>query len=471
MLWDEFLSSIVRHTQRPALQFYPTSVDDAGETWTYGDLGRAVDAASNRLRQICPASTPVCILMQPDGHAIADLMAAWSLDCPAVLIPASLAPEETGPTLDTAGVSVISAPMRGDRGRGSTRVWKSWQPPALESVPVPYLSSDRLCQLTSGSMGPSQLAVRSDGAIQTELGSIVEALHLEPEDKVLCASSLAHSYGLLGGLLAPLRVGACCVLARNPADVHPIQQSDDVTIWFGLAALYRALLVANGPLPSVSARWAFSAGSPLPKGLYAAFLERFGIPIRQDYGTTETGTISLDLASPAEPQTVGTLLPHIEVKMTRPVDVPLEAGEAGEIMVHSPAVARAYRTRDGFQPSTDAEGWYHTRDAGRVLEGRRLQVGRRLRATVRRGNRDLMLDGIERKMQRMPGVDELVVFPKATSEGSALLKAIVASPSLSAEEIRQWMRHLHPWERPDEIDVRTELPRSPAGKILHKYLK
>ncbi|HEX6506052.1 MAG TPA: fatty acid--CoA ligase family protein, partial [Chloroflexota bacterium] len=331
-------------------------------------------------------------------------------------------------------------------------------------------SSAFLCQQTSGSMGASKLALRTRDAVLLEISSLCDALALRSADVVMTASSVAHSYGCVGGLLAPLVAGASVVLTVG-SRVESDLTATSPTILFGLGATYQALLAGRRePARGLTRiRLAFSAGAPLPDGLYQSFKERFDVQIRQDYGATEVGTISMDLESPAAPDTVGQVLPHIELDVLPPDVIALRGGERGEILVRSRAMAMGYLVDGRMVACTDAEGWYHTRDAG-SFAGRSLVLGRRLREPIQVNGGPLDLEVVENEIRLLSGVLEVVAAPESSRDGLGLA-AFVVAPTLSEPDIQRWCSdHLPEAHRPKRIVLLRELPRSPAGKILQKYL-
>jgi acyl-coenzyme A synthetase/AMP-(fatty) acid ligase len=71
----------------------------------------------------------------------------------------------------------------------------------------------------------------------------------------------------------------------------------------------------------------------------------------------------------------------------------------------------------------------------------------------------------------MPGVREVIAVPARDEHGQPALKVVVIAPDMQAVDIRRWSQeHLPPVAEPSVIELRPELPRSPAGKILVKYL-
>jgi long-chain acyl-CoA synthetase len=84
------------------------------------------------------------------------------------------------------------------------------------------------------------------------------------------------------------------------------------------------------------------------------------------------------------------------------------------------------------------------------------------------GSAEVRPEVVERVIAALPGVREVVVLQSSDSE----MKAVVVAPGQDAETLRQWCRDRLPSEyRPNLIELWDELPRSPAGKILHKYMR
>jgi long-chain acyl-CoA synthetase len=103
------------------------------------------------------------------------------------------------------------------------------------------------------------------------------------------------------------------------------------------------------------ARWAYTGGAPLgPDTL--RFFRAFGINLKQVYGLTEvTALVSVQPDGEADPTTVGRPCPGIEVRIA----------EKGEVLIRSAGVFKGYfKAEDATREVVDAEGWFHSGDAG-----------------------------------------------------------------------------------------------------------
>jgi long-chain acyl-CoA synthetase len=458
-------------------------------SWSYGDLADAVRALASRLRSLAGPGQPIAIAMANEGEAVAGLLAAELNENPALLLGAGFRPEELRWALGLSGARAIVAPPGIPRDPGLSAIMAEHGSSDAKSIVVsalaPAANADWggdafFCQMTSGSTGPSRPAVRKHVGVLREVEAVTARLGLSNVDRVLCASSIGHSYALVGGVLASLWAGASVRLQAHARDVAWAGDGYRPSVVFGLAITYEALLGdarAKGapspppPLPPpagegspvADARWILSAGAPLPEGLFSRFVERFGKPIRQDYGTTETGTIAIDETIDVREGIAGAPLEYMEVSISG-------SGSEGEILVRSSAVSSGYLTEHGLEDCRDADGWYHTGDIGTVERGQ-LRLASRLISPILVGEQAIDPGAVERLLMTLPGVKDTAVVPTLDGSGHTALKAVVVAETLDREEIEVGLRARLPASHvPAEIELRAELPRSPAGKVLRKYL-
>jgi long-chain acyl-CoA synthetase len=105
------------------------------------------------------------------------------------------------------------------------------------------------------------------------------------------------------------------------------------------------------------ARWAYTGGAPLGPDTFR-FFRSIGVNLKQVYGSTElTGLVSLQPDAEANPTTAGRPCAGIDVKI----------GDRGEVLVKSAGVFKGYFKNDeATREVIDADGWFHTGDAGFV---------------------------------------------------------------------------------------------------------
>jgi long-chain acyl-CoA synthetase len=453
-------------------------------TVTHEDLiGTALDIAAS-LRQYYPgAVSSLIIVMAGDPSTVAALLAAGLVGRTAVLLPASSTAHDIWRVSVASRAELVlqyaGAPVRIEEQVAvvESHLGLSWTDLPTGAAPTAHeriglrTPTGFLCHRTSGTSGSSRLAVRSGTAVLVEMESLRHALGMTDADVILCGSAVSHSYGCVGGLLTPLLAGASLRIARSPTEALAAMGECEPSILFGLGPMYAQWAEGTHDVKRAlrDVRLAFSAGAALPAGLFEQFQRRFGVPIRQDYGTSETGTISLDLEPTPEPGTVGTPLRHVEVRLLPPAGIPLKFQEAGEIGVRSPAMAAGYFSAGTLVPCVDDQGWYGTRDAGSWVDGR-LRLHRRLREFPSINGELVDLDLVDRAIAAMPGVSEVVVSAEVQN-GRTRLVAMVATSDLTVTDLlTRCSQHLPKNWVPDHFVICDRLPRSPAGKILNKYV-
>ncbi len=448
-------------------------------TWNRAKLARTIELLAEHIRRETSVDETVALVVGSDHWSVCAVLACELSGRTSVLLPASAADEYIMRAAKRTFASLVMqtsdpghAGTRGNSLVAGTAVRWNHVEPDRGTVSSPETAvAGAICQQTSGSMDAPRFALRSHTAIMTEVSELTSALSLSDTDTVLCGSSIAHSYGLMGGLLAPLHAGARVLLARDSSALIRLLMRCTPTIVFSLGPAYAQLLDALSPqAPGLRrVRLAFSAGAALPDGLFERVDDRLGLQIRQDYGTTETGTISMDLAPAPAPNTVGRLLPHVEVRLRAPDVAKLHGVEVGEILVRSSAVATGYRAGPNVTRCVDAGGWFNTHDAGSWL-GESLRVHRRVREPVRIHGSLVHLDAVESAIASMPDVREVAAHVRRV-DSRIVLRVLVATTGRTEEDIRCWCREVLPAACvPDEIVVVEALPRSPAGKVLLKYL-
>jgi acyl-CoA synthetase (AMP-forming)/AMP-acid ligase II len=446
------------------------AVTDGRGTWGYRHLATESERLAREIPQATPAGEPLAILMGPDADAIVALLAAAAAGRACLLIANNAPSSERNVLLRNAGARFVVLPGSSPAQIVPSARLQTGKPAGSALDPHPISPVAGLLQVTSGSLGEPRLAVRSWGGVCAEVEAIRQTLGLTAEDRIVCASSIAHSYGLIGGVLAPLLAGAHVFLADPTDDARTVLDAGP-TVLFALAGTYERLLQATeGYEPLRSVRWALSAGAPLPPGLFERFHHQANLSIRQDYGTTETGTISIDSDPEVDPDSVGRPLRHVEVCIAPEAGAPLAPGEQGEICVRSASVARGYLGVEGTSTCVNPDGWYHTGDLGSVDAEGRLHVGRRLRPPLLLNEQSVSPDAVEAELLRIPGVREAAVAARSR-EGGPCVSITVAGEVSPGEVERWWREHVPSGELPVRVDVRDSLPRSPAGKVLHRYLR
>jgi long-chain acyl-CoA synthetase len=149
-------------------------------------------------------------------------------------------------------------------------------------------------------------------------------------------------------------------------------------------------------------RWALTGGAPLGPDTFR-FFRSIGVNLKQVYGSTETtGLVSLQPSHEANPTTAGRPCAGIEVRIA----------DRGEVLVKSAGIFRGYLKNDeATREVVDAEGWFHTGDAGFIdPRGHLVIIDRAKDVGALSDGTPFAPQFIENKLKFSPYIREAVAF-------------------------------------------------------------
>lgn len=336
-------------------------------------------------------------------------------------------------------------------------------------------------QFSSGSTGRPKRLDRTHAQCLAEAESYL-ALGLSGEDKILAAVPLFHTWGMGACIFGSAISGATLVILEDP---HPfllkrhraleLIEGERITFFPGVPFNYRLMAESPADADLSSLRLCFTAGMAMPRETFEAFGERFGVLVRQLYGSTETGMISANLGDdPVSTfESVGTPVKGVELAIVDDDGEPVPEGEIGEVTVRGPAMTEGYGDLPELNAVAFRDGRYFTGDLGRIDESGMLYLEGRKKLLIETGGFKIDPIEVEAVLAAHPAVSESVVVGVDTEiAGEQRVKAVVVSSGDPDErEIVAFCRErLANFKVPQEVEFRDEIPKSPLGKVLRKYL-
>jgi long-chain acyl-CoA synthetase len=182
-------------------------------------------------------------------------------------------------------------------------------------------------------------------------------------------------------------------------DGKPVAVLDRVQYALGNAIIYAPL---RNVLGMSRIRVAYTAGAAIGPDLFR-FYRSIGINLKQLYGSTETcAYVCLQPDGGVQFDTVGEAAPGVELTI---------AGN-GEVLVRGPMLLKEYYKRpDATAESIDAEGYFHTGDAGFIDSGGQLKIIDRAKDVGKLATGVMFAPNyIENKLKFFPHVKEAVAF-------------------------------------------------------------
>ncbi len=298
-----------------------------------------------------------------------------------------------------------------------------------------------LIKTTSGTTGQARPIYCTAAHLLADGRQVSATMGITAADVNLALIPFGHSYGL-GNLVLPLiqqGTPVVCAAAFVPRQIPDWIERHRVTVFPTVPAVLRALVRLPGPIALSSLRLVISAGAPLAPELARQFHEKFGIPVHNFYGASETGGICYDRTGAG--RGVGQPLRGVRVTIRRD----------GRIVVASRAV-----TGTGRFVLADRGEWGP--DGELILTGR---VG----VVANIGGRKVAAVAVEAELRQVSGVVEAWVTVTRDGRGNDLLAAAVESDRPRVEIERALAGRLPLWQLPKRWHIARHLPRTERGKL------
>jgi len=348
---------------------------------------------------------------------------------------------------------------------------------------------DTLCQIqyTSGTTGNPKGAMLTHGNWIASMYAECEALSLVKDDVYLGIYPMAH-VGVSWGI-ASLRAGATWVIMNRFELDHYLKIAEEyrATVIAGMPPVIHTLTNSNELDGSILShgRIMISGGGPLHPAIWRKFSERYGIPVVNAYGLSETVVLGTGTAIRPEHyqyakeyMSVGTPIGFSEVKIVDVNDPRKEllCNEAGEIALRGPGVATGYwnmpeETASSFLP----DGWFLTGDIGFLHKDGMLSITDRKKDMIVMSGWKIYPTEVEAVLIAHPGIRDVAIFGcDDVHKGEIPCAAVVprdgADPT--AEEIILFAKQkMAGYKVPRKIFFAKDLPRVSGWKLMRKDLK
>jgi benzoate-CoA ligase len=465
----------------------------AGRPVTYGELRATTDRAARGLRRLGVETGQRVALLLPDGVAFAaTFLAAIKIGAVAVPLGTRLPPDDLGVLLRDAEPAVLVAdaellgPARSVVAAAGPHVtgFPDLVAGVADAPVVAELVSDDAMAFwlyTSGTTGTPKAAVHGHRTLLAGRHYGQSVLGIGADDRVFATSKLFFAYALGNALLIPLLARARTILEPawpEPAAVAQVVQAQRPTLFFSVPTFYARLLRADLPADTFSsARACVSAGEPLPAAIYDGWRERFGVEILDGLGATETVFMVLSNRPGASRRgSTGWPVPGTEARLLDPDGHAVADGERGLLWVRTDSAAAGYWRRPEPTRRVFVDGWFQTGDVfERSAEGGFVHCGR---ADDRFKVAGMWVDptAVEAAALDHPGVLEAGVVGAEAASG--LTKPVLfvvprdEPPGALAGELRARLNAtLPPHQRPQDIVLVAELPRTATGKLQRFRLR
>jgi long-chain acyl-CoA synthetase len=346
-----------------------------------------------------------------------------------------------------------------------------------------------LLQYTGGTTGVSKGAVLLHrnviaNVLQSEAWNapVVKKVPAHEQFTSVCVLPLYHIFAFTVNMMLTMRDGGKVVLIPNPRDLPAVLKELSKHTFHSFPAvntLFNAL--TNHPdfetVDWSNLKVSLGGGMAVQGAVAKRWLERTGCPICEGYGLSETSP-SVCCNPVTSTEFTGTIGVPISSTSMKCIDddgneVPL--GTPGEIAIRGPQVMAGYWQRpDETAKVMTPDGWFKTGDVGVMDERGYFKIVDRKKDMILVSGFNVYPNEVEDVVAQMDGVLECAVVGIADAHSGEAVKLIIVkkNPALSEDDVRDYCKsRLTGYKHPKVIEFRTELPKTPVGKILRRELR
>ncbi len=337
-------------------------------------------------------------------------------------------------------------------------------------------------QYTSGTTGTPKGATLSHRNILNNGYFVGERCGYGPEDRVCIPVPFYHCFGMVLGNLACTTHGAAMVIPGegfDPGAVLGAVEAERCTSLYGVPTMFIAELdhpdVSRRDLSTL--RTGIMAGAPCPVEVMRRVVDLMHMSeVTIAYGMTETSPVSTQTSVDDDLEhrisTVGSVHPHVEIKVVDGDGALVERGVSGELCTRGYSVMLGYwddpeRTADVI----DGDGWMHSGDLAVMDDDGYLRIVGRIKDLIIRGGENISPREIEEFLIGHQGIlDAQVVGVPDRRYGEAVAAFIRRSdPALSVDDVLDFCRgRIAHFKVPRDVTFIDEFPMTVTGKV-QKY--
>lgn len=335
-------------------------------------------------------------------------------------------------------------------------------------------------QYTSGTTGFPKGVMLTHRNILNNGYYIGERQKFTEEDRLCLPVPLFHCFGIVLGVLAILTHGGTLVMIElfDPLLVLAAVEKERCTALYGVPTMFIAEF--THPMFDMfdlsSLRTGIMAGSPCPIEAMKRVMNDMNMKeVTIAYGLTEASPVftqtSVDDPIEKRVETVGTPLPHIEVKIVDPeTGEELGPGEPGEICCRGYNVMKGYyKMPEMTAEAIDEDGWLHSGDLAVMDEDGYYSIVGRIKDMIIRGGENIYPREIEEFLHTMPGIKDVQVVGIPDEKYGEIVGAFVIreeGADILEEDVRDYaIQRIARYKVPKHVFFVDEFPLTASGKV------
>ena len=304
-----------------------------------------------------------------------------------------------------------------------------------------------------------------------------KAMRVGPADRHLIVLPLFHAGAQLHAFLPMLLAGGSVALMERFSATRFVEQAicHEVTLAALFAAPIRMLLAQpRTPRDGQTRLRAVSYAQNVTPQQFEEWHERFGAPLMQIWGMTETMSLPLmqPLDLPPRPLSMGMPVLGYECKVVDPGGKEVPPGTVGELVVSGVpgvTVMKGYFKNEVATAETLREGWLHSGDQAYMDEDGCFFFVDRKKDMIKRAGENVSASEVEETLKQHPAVFDAAVVAIPDPVRDQAIKAYVIvkdGAAATADQLIGWCRErLSLFKVPEVVEFRDVFPRTSVGKI------
>jgi long-chain acyl-CoA synthetase len=333
---------------------------------------------------------------------------------------------------------------------------------------------------TGGTTGIPKGVMLSHENINVSAHNVAFSERSTEKDRALCFLPFNHVFGQAHIMNATVLSAGCLELLPgfDMERVIGLIEAGLVTKLFSVPTVYARLLTLEGLEEMMhNVRYCFSAAASLPVEIVRQWKERTGLNICEGYGLTESASaVTYNHYYRHVVGSIGGTVPGVEVQIRDVSGNRLEQGQQGEICILGHNIMKGYfENPEATDEAFWSDGWFRSGDIGYFDNEDYLYIVDRLKDLIITGGENVYPREVEEVIYTRPEIEECAVIglpDKEWGERVAVFILPKQGQAITPETLKSYLKsRLSSFKVPKEYIIVSEMPKSPAGKILKRELK
>jgi cyclohexanecarboxylate-CoA ligase len=335
---------------------------------------------------------------------------------------------------------------------------------------------------TSGTTGSPKGVMHTCNTLLACNKALSGRFGLTADEVLLACSPVGHMTGYAAGVILGVYLGATVVLQ----DIWEAKRgvallaSERVTYTAASSPFLIDICntVAEGGARPEHLRSFLCGGAPIPPVLIERAARELNLKVCSLWGMTESLSSTLTEPSRAADKsssTDGRALDGVDIRIADFDGKPLPNGETGCLMVRGAQMSLGYYKRPDIA-TYDADGWFDTGDLAYMDDEGYIRINGRTKDVLIRGGENVPVVEIEALLYKHPSVAmaAIVGYPdERLGERACAFVELRPGTTLDLEDVQAYMTECKVAKQywPERVEILTQVPRTPSGKIQKFLLK